>query len=197
MTPEIILASASPRRREILERLGLPFRVHPAEVEEIASLDSSPEDMVIENARLKSEAVAAIFPGNVVLGADTSVFLDRRVFNKPKTLEEASFMLGQLSGNKHAVLTGLCITWKERARKWCGSVRSEVVFRSLTWEDVRAYFEKVDPLDKAGAYGIQEEGERLIASYTGSYTNIMGLPMEETAAALEPFGVPASVQSGK
>ncbi len=189
MTPELILASASPRRREILERLGLDFTVHSADVEELDDPNGNPEDMVLRNARLKTEAVAAIFPANLVLGADTSVFLEGRALNKPGSLEEASFMMGQLSGRNHTVITGLCLLWRDRDREWSGAVRSEVVFKSLTWDTVRAYFGKVDPLDKAGAYGIQEHGDMLVASYRGSRTNIMGLPVEETAAALESFGV--------
>ena len=190
MTPELILASASPRRREILDRMGIPFRVHPADVEERNGSERGPEEMVLWNARLKTEAVAAIFPDRVVLGADTSVFLDGRVFNKPGTREEASFMLGQLSGNTHTVVTGLWLVWKNRQREWHGAVRSEVVFRRYDWETVKTYLDAVNPLDKAGAYGIQERGDLLVASYRGSYTNIMGLPAEETASALEAFGVP-------
>ena len=189
VTPELILASASPRRREILDRLGLAYRVHAASVEE-ETADSKPEELTIRNARLKTEAVAAIFPESVVLGADTCVFLEGRLFNKPATREEAAFMLGRLSGKTHHVVTGLCLAWKSRGRQWTGSVRSAVTFRSLTWETVRAYLEAVDPTDKAGGYGIQEQGEMLVASHRGSYTNIVGLPLEETAAALASFGIP-------
>ncbi len=189
MAPELVLASGSPRRREILDKLGVTFRVHPAEVEEAGRVTSSPEAMVLGNARLKCEAVASIFKGNPVLGADTSVFLEDRVLNKPENREEASFMLGQLSGRIHTVITGLCLIWREKDLTWSKAVCSSVTFRAFDWETARSYLARVNPLDKAGAYGIQEHGELLVASYSGSFSNIMGLPREETARALARFGI--------
>jgi septum formation protein len=187
--PGLVLASGSPRRREILERLGLSFQVRSADVEELFEVRSTPEDLVLANADLKCRAIAAIFPDEVVLAADTAVFLGNRVLNKPADREEAAFMLGQLSGRKHVVWTGLRLIHRSSGREWREAVRSEVTFRPLDWLTVRTYFERVDPLDKAGAYGIQEHGELLGAACQGSFTNVMGLPMEATSRALAEFGI--------
>lgn len=187
--PGLVLASGSPRRREILERLGLRFRVHSSDVEEIDVFESSPDDYVLANARLKSEAVASIFPDEVVLAADTAVFFEDRVLNKPADREEAAFMLGQLSGRRHNVWTGIRLCHRASGQEWSEAVCSEVSFKFFDWVAIRTYFERVNPLDKAGAYGIQEHGELLGASCRGSFTNVMGLPMEETARALAAFGL--------
>lgn len=186
--PALILASASPRRREILGRLGVSFDVTPAHVEEVGEERMDPERMVLHNARIKSEEVASRFPEAIVIGADTAVFLDGIVFNKPSCMEEAYFMLGRLSGRTHAVFTGLRLFRKSEGREWAGTVRSEVTFKPMTYIEVREYFKRVDPLDKAGAYGIQEESERIISRFSGSLTNVIGLPIDETRAALLEMG---------
>lgn len=194
--PGLVLASGSPRRREILERLGLRFRVHSADVEELNVIESSPADYVLANARLKSEAVAAMFPDEVVLAADTAVFLEDRVLNKPADREEAAFMLGQLSGKRHFVWTGIRLCHRAAGREWSEAVCSEVTFKPLDRSEILAYLERVNPLDKAGAYGIQEHGNMLGASCRGSFTNVMGLPMEETTRALAAFGIRSGEENG-
>lgn len=184
----LILASSSPRRFEILARLGVPFTVVPADVEEHTGDEMGPGKMVLHNARLKAEAVAARFPDRVVLAADTTVFLDGRILNKPRDWEEAWEMLRILSGKTHTVFTGFVIVGPQSPHFHEEGVESRVTFRELDDRTIRAYFEKVNPIDKAGAYGIQEGSDLIIERYEGSFTNIMGLPEDETRMALKKFG---------
>ncbi len=182
--PRLILASASPRRRELLAGLGLEFEVMPAEVTEHEAPDADPRQMVRHNAALKADWVAARRPDAVVLGADTVVFVGDRVLNKPRDLAEARAMLRQLSGRTHVVCTGLAIRRRSDGLAINAAVDSEVTFKSINDNVIDQYLARVDPLDKAGAYAVQESGELIIAGWKGSYTNIVGLPMEETKRIL-------------
>jgi septum formation protein len=185
----LILASASPRRRELLAGLGLAFEVMPAEVTEHEAPDADPRQMVRHNAALKADWVAARRPEAVVLGADTTVFIDNFVLSKPRDLTEARAMLRRLSGRTHTVCTGLAV------RRHCdrlaldAGVDSEVTFKPLDDAIIDRYFVLVNPLDKAGAYAIQEGTELIIAGWRGSYTNIVGLPIEETKQILTQCGL--------
>ena len=182
---KFILASASPRRKELLTRIDASFEIIPAEVDEDEDRDEDPEAMVRFNAALKAGWVAARHPNRYVLGSDTTVHLDGKVLNKPRDMDEARSMLKRLSGRTHVVYTGVSLQNREAALDETFGVRSEVTFNALDDAAIDRYFGIVDPLDKAGAYGIQEGTEIIIQSYSGSRSNIMGLPIDETKAMLE------------
>lgn len=188
-TPAFILASASPRRKQLLAELGLKFEVVVAQVTEHEDPDTDPKHMVTHNAALKADWVAARHPDAWVLGADTTVFLDNKVLNKPADLTEARAMLKRLSGRTHTVFTGVALRNKNRGVMIDHGVTSEVTFKVFDDAVVAAYFRVVNPLDKAGAYGIQEGRKLIIAGWQGSFTNIMGLPMEATKQILSDCGL--------
>lgn len=184
----ITLASVSPRRSELLEQLGVRFRVHAARVEEASSLSeaiSSPEAFVCHNALLKAQWVAKRCPKALVLAADTTVCLGQQILNKPKDIEEAKSMLLMLSGCTHVVKTAFCLIAKELSIEHTECVKSSVTFKTLDNVQIERYFKLVNPLDKAGAYGIQEGRELIIDGYEGSFSNIMGLPLEALELCLK------------
>lgn len=187
--PRLILASASPRRRELLGRLGLPFDVVVAGVTEHEDPATDPRLMVAHNAALKAGWVAARHPDAFVLGADTTVFLDGTALNKPADLAEARAMLRRLAGRTHTVFTGLALRRAAAGLELDEGVTSEVTFKAFDDAVIDAYFRIVNPLDKAGAYGIQEGRDLIIAGWRGSFTNIMGLPIEETKQILTQGGL--------
>jgi septum formation protein len=184
---EWILASGSPRRRELLGRLVPAFTVVTAAVEEWEPEEADPVEQVEENARRKAQAVALERPEAVVIAADTTVALGRRLFAKPADRAEAVRMLRCLSGRKHLVVTGVAIRHAGRERIFSES--SEVQFRELTDATIEAYLERVHVYDKAGAYAIQESGELIIASWAGAFENIMGLPVERLRRELVQLGL--------
>ena len=187
--PRLILASASPRRRELLAGLGLQFIVMPADVTEHEAREADPRQMVRHNAALKADWVAARRPDALVLGADTTVCIDRIVLNKPRDLAEARTMLRRLSGRTHTVYTGLAVRRHRDRLALEAEAASEVTFKPLNEAAIDRYLSLVDPLDKAGAYAIQEETGLIIAGWRGSYTNIVGLPIEETKQILTSCGL--------
>jgi septum formation protein len=187
--PRLILASASPRRRELLAGLGVPFEVMPAAVAEHEAPDADPREMVRHNAALKAEWVALRCPEAFVLGADTTVFIDQLVLNKPRDLAEAKTMLRRLSGRTHNVYTGLAVRRQCARLALDSGVASEVTFRPLDDATIERYLAVVNPLDKAGAYAIQEGTDLIIASWRGSFSNIVGLPIEETKQILTQCGL--------
>jgi len=181
--PEIILASASPRRELLLREMGLHFRVVlPTGVDELTG-GLAPDVLAMHNAQRKARAVAGHHRDAVVIGADTIVVLDDVVFGKPRDLPAAEVMIGQLAGRRHDVFTGVCII--DRQREITFAERTGVCMRALNTEQIRDYFTKVNPLDKAGAYGAQEFGELILERVEGSFRNVMGLPVERLSAALE------------
>lgn len=188
-TPQLILASASPRRRELLELIGLPFTIVPAEVTEHEAPDADPREMVRHNAALKADWVSARHPDATVIGADTTVFVDRTVLNKPRDLADARAMLRRLSGRAHTVFTGLAVRRRADGLKLDQGVASEVTFRPLDEATIDLYLSRVHTLDKAGGYAIQEHAELIVAGYTGSLTNIVGLPVEEMKQLLTQAGL--------
>jgi septum formation protein len=187
--PILILASGSPRRRELLAQLGVPFAVVIAGVTEYEEADADPRSLVAHNSALKADWVAARNPGAIVLGADTTVFLDDSVLNKPRDRAEARGMLSRLAGRTHTVFTGLSIRGAGAALKFDTQVESRVTFKPLGNADIDAYLARVNTLDKAGGYSIQEHSELIVAGYTGSFTNIMGLPLETTKQILTRCGL--------
>lgn len=178
-SPKFILASASPRRLELLRQLRRPFQVHVSNAKELTSGFLTPRECVLFNAFRKALAVAKLFPDALVLGADTEVCLDGRVFGKPKDARDAARMLGALQGKTHEVITGVCLVQLSIRQVRTFAVVSHVTFRRLTPAAIRDYLGKIQPLDKAGAYAIQEHGDDIIAGIHGSYSNVVGLPLEE------------------
>lgn len=187
--PRLILASASPRRKELLASLGVPFEVIPAEVTEHEAPDADPREMVRHNAALKAAWVAARHPSATVIGADTTVFIDRTVLNKPRDDAEARAMLRMLSGRTHTVFTGLAVCRQQDGLRLETGVASEVTFKVLDDAVIAEYLRRVHTRDKAGGYAIQEHGDLIVAGYTGSLTNIVGLPVEEMKQLLTQAGL--------
>ena len=184
----LILASESPRRRELLSRLGVEFTVEPAcvgELEDGEDLNLLPE----KNALLKANAVAERFPESFVLGADTGVFCCGRMLGKPGDVEKAKEMLTMLSGCTHQVISGTALVCRSRniCRSW--SVVSQVTFRNLTGDEIARYINTVNVLDKAGAYAIQEHPELLGAVTAGELENIIGLPLVKLSEVLAGYGL--------
>jgi septum formation protein len=184
--PEIILASASPRRELLLREMGLRFRiVLPTGVEE-ATGGAVPDVLAMQNAQRKARAIAGRHSEALVIGADTIVVLAGAVFGKPRDMAAAETMLGQLAGRRHDVFTGVCVI--DRTREITFAERTGVWMRPLSREQIRDYFTKVNPLDKAGSYGAQEFGELILDRVEGSFSNVMGLPVERLRTTLERLG---------
>jgi septum formation protein len=179
----LVLASSSPRRRELLSRAGVVFEVVVSPAEEIHDATMRPDVLCELNAELKAAAVAAGRPEATVIGADTLVFIDEIPLGKPLDLEDAWRMLRLLSGRTHRVCTGVCVILPGGVRRVFHEM-TEVRFRELDDALIESYFARVNPLDKAGAYGIQECGEMIVAEISGSFENVMGLPVERVVEAL-------------
>ena len=171
----IVLASQSPRRSEILRQAGIPFVARPANVDETARPGESPEDYVKRVARDKAMAAGAA-PGELVLGADTVVVIDGVILGKPTNSADALRMLGLLAGREHHVLTGICLRRGDEIL--IDSARTRVWFKPMTPEEIAGYVATGEPMDKAGAYAIQELASKFIERIEGSYTNVVGLPIE-------------------
>lgn len=186
----LILASASPRRAELLQQLGLEFQVIPSAAQELQSEHMSAGEVAQINAYRKARTVAKKYPDAVTLGVDTVVTLGRMIFGKPSTLAEAEQMLLAMSGQLHQVVTGVCLIHLRAHRQRLFAEQTDVTFRPMTLEQIRRYHAQVSPLDKAGGYGIQEKGDVLVESVSGSFTNVIGLPLERLEAELPAFGVP-------
>jgi len=186
---QLILASASPRRRELLAGFGLAFEVIPAEVIEHEAPDADPREMVRHNAALKADWVAARHPTATVIGADTTVFIERTVLNKPRDAAEARAMLRRLSGRTHTVFTGLAVRRLSDGLRLEQGVASEVTFKVISEATIELYLSRVHTLDKAGGYAIQEESDLIVEGFTGSLTNIIGLPVEEMKQLLTQAGL--------
>jgi septum formation protein len=180
----LILASASPRRRELLAQLGVPFEVVVADVTEHEDPATDPRVMVAHNAALKADWVARLNPDAIVLGADTTVFLDGTAINKPRDLDESRSMLRRLSGREHTVYTGVAVRRLSSGLRIDEGVSSQVAFKPFGDSVIEDYIRLVNTLDKAGAYSIQEQTDLIIEGFRGSFTNIMGLPMEATKQIL-------------
>jgi septum formation protein len=182
--PPLVLASASPRRSELLRRLGLEFQVAPSAATEAHPEQLTAREVASVNACRKARVVAAKMPHALVLGADTLVSVDHWLLGKPSTLAEAEQMLQELQGRTHEVVTAICLVHESRHRLLVFSDTTLVTFRPLTAPEIRRYLSAVNPLDKAGAYAIQEKGDWIVSRIEGSYSNVMGLPIERLAAEL-------------
>jgi len=180
----LLLASTSPRRGELLRNAGVYFQIEAAQVEELVGGDLTARELCLLNAECKAIEVASRFPDCVVLGADTVVSCEGRIFGKPGDFSEARTMLEQLCGRIHEVLTGVCLVQKSE-RKLCRFVEStRVKFRPRQEVDLENYLQSIHPLDKAGGYAAQEDKGRLIECIEGSMSNVIGLPVERVLAAL-------------
>jgi len=187
---ELILASASPRRAELLREAGFTFQVVRSRAEEIHPEHLTPHEICQVNAYRKARAVAKKHPDEVVLGADTIVCLGTTVFGKPETQAEAHRMLSKLQGRTHEVVTGVCLIHLRNHQQKLFAESTTVTFRKLHSEQIRRYLAKVDPLDKAGGYAIQEEGDLIVKQIRGSFSNVVGLPLERLKAELELWRPP-------
>ncbi len=183
----IILASASPRRKSLLQQAGHEVVVSPSHAPELISHPDGPSALAVANARLKAQTIYQTrlpHKEEIILGADTVVCLNNEIFGKPKDRMEAESMLTRLAGRWHEVITGICLL-----RNSLGSPQTEffeitrVLFHPLELPGIRSYLDTIHPYDKAGAYAAQEGGERIIASMEGSFSNVVGLPMD----VLRPF----------
>ena len=183
----IILASSSPRRKELLELANISFIVKPASiVEKIFPLER-PEELVCRLAKEKAYNMSQRFPEKIVLGADTVVYLNGLIMGKPANIAHAKRMLQQLSDNTHHVFTGVCLTRRTPEKELTWYSVTAVKFRSLTSELIDFCVENGNPLDKAGAYAIQDHEDVLIQKYDGLRSNVMGLPVEEVVSKLATF----------
>lgn len=180
----LILASRSPRRRNLLEDAGLQVVVAPADVDEMSVHPESPRHLAMENAHQKARVLSDKFPEDVVLGADTIVVFNGQVFGKPRDLVEAHRMLSSLAGQTHEVITGVCLCCAARDKTVQFEEITRVRFRDLDAVAIKQYLLTIDPLDKAGGYSAQDDDGKLIEWMEGSKSNVIGLPVEHTLAAL-------------
>jgi septum formation protein len=185
----LILASSSPRRVQLLREAKFDPEVVPPEVAELSCDYLTPSELARFNARLKAATVTVAYPDAVVLGADTVVALGWEVFGKPRDLEDAGRMLSKLVGKTHEVITGIALVEANSGRMTLRAVASTVTFRSLSTTEIDAYLKIVNPLDKAGAYAAQESANVIIERISGSFTNVVGLPMELVRPLLRSAGV--------
>lgn len=187
MPRPLVLASQSPRRRELLTQIGLEFEVEPADIDERPRSGEAPRDYVLRMAREKADTVATrVSSGTIVLGSDTSVVLGSTILGKPSGMDEAVEHLMALSDRTHQVMTAIAVAGAYQAERL---VVSDVTFKSLTEEECLAYCATGESMDKAGSYGIQGFGAVFVSHLAGSYSAVMGLPLFETAQLLGEAGV--------
>ena len=187
MAKNITLASGSPRRRQLLKMAGIHFTVESGNVPELVPDSVPPEKRSQFLAEMKAAAMSVSRPKDIVIGADTSVFCEGRMMGKPKTKEEAKEMLRFLSGKVHTVYTGVCLIYSEEEAESFTS-ETKVEFYPLTEEEIEAYVQSGEPMDKAGAYGIQGLGVTLVKRIEGDYSTVVGLPVAEVVRRLRAHG---------
>ncbi len=186
--PKILLGSQSPRRKEILEFFTLPFtQIHSDFDEDLVVFHGDPKKYAMDVARGKAEALAQLYPDDIILTADTIVYLDGKLFLKPKTMAEAHSMLRELSGKKHKVFTGVCVF--SQNKEFIDVEESTVEFCELTDAEIDNYAKVFSPLDKAGGYAIQKSGSLIVKRIEGCYYNIMGLPLQKVRGLLIKAGI--------
>lgn len=187
--PQLILASKSPRRRYLLEQAGLKFSVIPSRIDETKIPLCSPETYVRILSEAKANDIAKEYPEKWVIGADTIVLKNSHILGKPGSRDEARTMLKQLSGQTHQVLTGYAVCCKAKSKMFSETVKTDVLFKHLTHDEIEWYIHTKEPFDKAGSYAIQGLGTFLVKSINGSYTNVVGLPVCEVIEFLIKEGV--------
>lgn len=186
---QLILASRSPRRKQLLNQIGLTFTVHPSEIEEILSIGLNPLQQVEELSRQKAEEVSKKFQNAIILAADTMVVAENEMLGKPQDAKEATKMLQKLSGKVHSIVTGFTLIDTDTKQVVTNSTETKVWFRKLTNEEISAYLEKDKPFDKAGAYAIQEVAAVFVEKTEGDYLGAIGLPVFLVAKELKKFGM--------
>jgi len=184
---KVILASKSPRRRELLSLIFPSFEIETVNTDETIDLSMPPEKIVMSLAERKAEPVAEMFPDAMVIGADTIVWLDGEILGKPKDPEDARKMLSRLSGKTHAVYTGVALF--HQGRKDSFFERTEVTFWEISEEEIDRYIETGEPLDKAGSYGIQGFGATFVKKINGDYYTVVGLPVSRLYQHIKLMGV--------
>jgi septum formation protein len=183
----LFLASTSPRRRELLQQIGLSFEVLRVDVDESTQANESPEAYVQRLSLAKAQMGLTQCPNNsLVLAADTTVVIDNHIIGKPETLEQAITIWQSLSGRCHQVLTGVTLANHRQSKTIV--VATDVYFRLLSTQEMQSYWQTGEPQDKAGGYGIQGKGALFVEKIDGSYSNVVGLPLTETAKLLSQFG---------
>lgn len=187
--PPLILASGSPRRRDLLEQAGLTFKVVPSTLDESSVPASAPENHVRVLANAKAMEVSELYPKSWVIGADTLVLMGDAVLGKPDTVVQARQMIKTLSGKAHRVLTGYCVCCKVAARSFSETVETKVLFKTVSESEMDWYVNTSEPYDKAGGYAVQGLGAFLVKRIEGSYTNVVGLPVCEVIEYLLREGV--------
>jgi len=192
MKDQLILASASPRRRELLQQIGLDFQVIPSQAEEHVLDGETPEEHVIRLSLDKATEVAnrENIAGRWFIGSDTIVLCDGQILGKPENEAKAAMMLKKLSGREHRVLSGYAIIDRQSGKQRAEAVSTKVWFRQLTETEITGYIATGEPADKAGAYAIQGLGICFVARIEGSYTNVVGLPLCKLTLAMKELGVP-------
>lgn len=185
----LILASASPRRHELLTQLGLPFTIKEANIDESQLPGEPPHDYVHRLSLLKAQHIAQQNPTAVIIGADTIVTLEGDILGKPTDLTMARQMLRRLSGQLHVVMTGIAVVQHHINRVQQDVISTDIQFRILSDSEIDTYLATSEPLDKAGAYAIQDAGRRFVDHYQGCYTSVVGLPLQRTAAFLRTAGL--------
>jgi len=184
--PQIVLVSASPRRQAILRKLGIPFLTAPANVDEESIPFATPRELALKAAYTKVMARAHEWPNSILIGCDTVVALDGRVYGKPRDAEDACRMLRELSGRRHSVISGLAIK-ATPSSVHLDAEESFVTFRELSDDEILSYIESGEPMDKAGAYAIQGLASKFITKVDGDYWNVVGLPIDKLLSVLEQF----------
>lgn len=195
MNETLILASASPRRKELLKQIGLSFTVLPSSIEETFEFTESPQEVVIRLSLCKARDIA-LRPGiedRWIIGSDTVVVCHDQILGKPADDKDAAAMLRQLSGTSHLVVSGFAVIDRLRKRQRCEAVTTKVYFRHLTEEEIARYIATKEPADKAGAYAIQGIGACFVSGIEGSYTNVVGLPLCRLTLTLKELGVPLMI----
>ncbi|WLT31286.1 nucleoside triphosphate pyrophosphatase [Geothrix sp. PMB-07] len=183
----LILASGSPRRRHWLEAMRIPFELQIPDVDETPLLDEDPSDLVLRLAELKAEVIARRNPGRWVMAADTTVAVDHHTLNKPVDLEDAVRMLSLIQGRAHQVHTGFCLQKNDTTHSFVDT--AQVFFRPMSEAQMRWYINTREPMDKAGAYAIQGIGALFIENVEGSFSTVMGLPVERMGALFRNLGL--------
>ena len=185
----IILASASPRRKELLRLAGLKFTTVVSDYEEDLGLNLAPRDLARRLSFEKARAVSHKYRNAIIIAADTFIVFGRKLLGKPHSEREALRMLTMLNGRAHSVITGYTVLDSETGRKFCRSVETKVWFRKMTMEELSAYAGTGEPLDKAGAYAIQGLGSLIVKKIEGDYFNVIGLPLASLSETLKNFGI--------
>ena len=185
MKPRVILASQSPRRRELLTLVGIPHEVRPADIDETYLPGEEPTAHALRLAREKAQKIAQ--PDAVVIGSDTIVVVDGDVLGKPRDDEDAARMLRRLSGRSHVVITAVAVSWRGRVLAEAESV--DVTFHALSDAEIRDYIATREPMDKAGAYGIQGYGATIVSRVDGDYFAVMGLPLQRMVSLMRQLGL--------